>query len=201
MNLLEAYQHLATLAPSFTTKEAGEVLHITPNHASSVLSHLEKKNSITRLKRGLWAYSDTLDPLLLPSILTQPMMAYVSLYTALYYHGLIDQIPSVIFSVTNAKTKRYTTPLGTVSMHSISPHLFTGFELYGEDDIMMATPEKALFDMCYFIPMKSHQFKRLTEVTIPDTFDWALIDTWVELIEHPGRKQLTKSHLATLKNQ
>ncbi len=60
--------------------------------------------------------------LLLVSVLAHPMMAYISLYSALYYHGMIDQIPSTIFAISNGKTKIFETPLVKISIHSIDTY-------------------------------------------------------------------------------
>src|SRR3990167_4265473 len=121
MNLLTAYQKLKVLAPTFLTKEAAGVLNVSANHAAVILSRLAEQNTVVHLARGRWAYSDSVDPLLLPNILVHPMMAYISLYSALYYHGMIDQIPNTVFAVSNGKTKVFETPLAKISIHSINP--------------------------------------------------------------------------------
>lgn len=195
MNILSAYQRLRQLAPTFTTKEAATLLDTSPNYAAVLLSRLAKKNTIVHLRRGKWAYSDQMDPLLLPSILAQPMIAYVSLYTALYYHGMIDQIPSTVFAMTMAKTHLYTTPLANVSMHYIVPSLFTGYETYGKDIFLMALPEKALFDTLYLAPAKSHLFTSLVEVDMPAKFDLNLFHTWLSKVNHKSRRSSIEKKL------
>jgi predicted transcriptional regulator of viral defense system len=201
MNLLEAYQQLKILEPTFSTKEAGEVLGVSPNYTAAILSRLAKKETVVRLARGKWAYSRSADPLLFPSILVHPMMAYVSLYSALYYHGMIEQIPSTVFAVTNGKTNVFATPLGKISLHSINPALFTDYDYYGKNDIPMATPEKALFDTLYFMPAKSNLFKQLTEVELPDTFEFAQLDNWIEKVNNICRQQLIRKQVASLQKQ
>lgn len=188
MNLLNAYQRLKKLEPTFLTKDAVCVLKISPNHTALILSRLEKQNTLVRLARGRWAYSNSVDPLLLPTILSYPMMSYISLYTALYYHGLIEQIPSVVFAVSNGKTKSFSTPLAKISIHSISSSLFTGYTTVEKNSLLIATPEKALFDTLYLMPAKSNLFKRLTELDIPEKFDFKLIEKWLMLIKNKSRK-------------
>lgn len=199
MHLLDAYQMLKKLEPTFSTKEATEMLNVSENNASLILSRLEKKHTIVRLSRGRWAYSSSIDPLLLPSVLTYPMMAYISLYSALYYHGMIEQIPSTIFAITNGKTKLFKTPIATVSIHSINSHLFTGYESAGNSSILMATPEKCLFDTLYLMPAKSNIFKRLTEIELPDKFNFKLFNIWLKLVNNKSRKSSIISHLKFLK--
>lgn len=199
MNLLTAYQKLKVLAPTFLTKEAASVLNISSNHAAIILSRLSKQNTIVHLARGRWAYSDSVDPLLLPSILVHPMIAYVSLYSALYHHGMIEQIPHTIFAISTGKTKVFETPLGKISIHSINPVLFTGYDVYGKNSVLMAVPEKALFDTLYFMPAKSHLFKRLTEVELPENFRFTLFDHWLTRVRNKSRRELVENSLRQLK--
>jgi len=200
MNLLLAYQKLKVLAPTFLTKEAASVLNVSANHASIILSRLAKQNTVVHLARGRWAYSVSVDPLLLPSILVHPMMAYISLYSALYFHGMIEQIPDTIFAISNGKTKIFETPLGKISIHSINPVLFSGYETYGKNAMLMAIPEKALFDVLYLTPAKSNLFKRLTEVELPENFQIDLIDKWLEQVGNKNRQKLIKDRLQEIQS-
>lgn len=199
MNLLTAYQKLKVLEPAFLTKEAATVLNISANNAAKILSRLAEQKVIIRVARGRWAYSPSIDPLLLPSILAYPMMAYVSLYSALYYHGMIEQIPNTVFAITNGKTKIFQTPLGKISLHSINPILFTGYEVYGKNLLLMATPEKALFDTLYLMPAKSNLFKRLTEIEFPEHFKFSLFEKWLKSVKNKSRRLLIKESLGEIK--
>ena len=144
MNLFKAYQQIKQLGPTFLTKDVTTKLQISANYAAVILMRLAHEKAIVHLTRGRWASDYSIDPLLLPNILSYPMMSYVSLYSALYYHGIIDQIPSVIFAISNGKTKFFQTPLGNISIHSIKGSLFTGYEIYGKYSLLMATPEKSV---------------------------------------------------------
>lgn len=199
MNLLTAYQQLKKLEPTFFTKDAAMVLGVNNQYAAIILSRLEKQKTIVHLARGRWAYSDLVDPLILPSILAFPMKAYVSLYSALYYRGMIDQIPSTVFAISNGKTKMFETPLATISIHSINSFLFTGYELIGKSCILMATPEKALFDTLYLMPAKSNLFKRLTELEIPDNFDFSLFKQWLKRISNKSRRMMIEKNLEIIR--
>lgn len=196
MNLLVAYQKLKILSPTFFTKEAAMVLGVNHAYASIILSRLAKHQTIVPLTRARWAYSDAIDPLLLPTILAFPMKAYISLYSALYYRGLIDQIPSTVFAITNGKTKLFETPLGKISLHSINGLLFTGYEMIGKKGILMATAEKALFDTFYLAPTKSHIFSRLTELDIPKHFQFSYFSRWLKKIKNKSRRAMIERSLA-----
>ena len=112
-----------------------------------------------------------LDPLALPEYLTFPFPAYVSLQSALYLHGMIPQIPSVTYAVSLARTRRYVTPLGTVSVHHVGPRFFFGHEETGRRGGRLATPEKALVDFLYLAPARSRLFRALPELDWPRTFN------------------------------
>lgn len=198
MNLLTAYQQLKTLAPTFFTRDAAQLLGISDNHAAVILSRLAKQNTIVKLMRGCWAYSNSVDPLLLCDILNYPMLSYISLYTALYYHGMIEQIPDMIYVITIGKSKTVQTSLATFSMHHITGFLFDGYQVYGKSNVLMAIPEKALFDVLYLMPAKSHLFSRLTELEIPAHFRLSYFKKWLRYIENDGRKTMIKKQLAKL---
>jgi len=127
------------------------------------------------------------------------MMAYVSLYSALYYHGMIDQIPNTVFAISNGKTKVFQTPLGKISIHSINGFLFTGYVVYGKNSLLIATPEKALFDTLYLMPAKSNLFKRLTEIDIPENFQFSLFKQWLKYVKSKGRRVLIEKHINKLR--
>lgn len=190
MNLLVAYKRLQRLAPLFKTEEVAMELGVTKNNAAAILSRLAKHDMIIQLARGRWAYSESVDPLLIPSFLVEPMIAYASLYTALYYHDMIEQIPSTVYAIALCKTKQFNTLLGCFSIHSILPDLFTGYQLYGNNDVLMATPEKALFDTFYLTPAKSSLFKRLTEIELPQGFRFDVMEQWLQLVKNKSRRRM-----------
>src|SRR5207245_8518355 len=93
--------------------------------------------------------------------------------SALYHHGIISQIPAVIYVVSLARTRRYKTPLGTFSIHHVGPDFFFGYELDETGCVKIASPEKALADMFYFSPTKTRLFVTLPEIELPRRFDWS----------------------------
>jgi predicted transcriptional regulator of viral defense system len=172
MTLIEAQQRIKSLnVPLFQTSDVAICLGITRLHASKLLGRLVSAGVLLSLARGLWGFVGSVDPLLLPESLTAPAPAYVSLYSALFYHGMIAQIPENIYAVSLARTRRYKTPLGTISIHHLHESFFFGFESVGEWGIKMATPEKALLDTLYLYTARSGWFKKLPELNIPSAFN------------------------------
>lgn len=98
------------------------------DHASQLLGRLAASGHVVRLARGRYALP-TLAPFALPRALSSPSPSYVSFHSALYHHGLIEQVPFVIYAATLAPTRRVETPLGVVSFHQLSPGFFGGLRV------------------------------------------------------------------------
>ncbi len=172
MKSLDVNQKLRdTGAVALGTADVAALLGMNSSHASKVMERLCGASEVVRLKRGVWGFSDRLEPLRLPEHLTSPLPCYVSLQSALFYHGIISQIPEVVYAVSTARTRRWVTPLATVSIHHLNPLFFFGFETVGNGSIKMATPEKALLDCLYLSPAKSRLFARLPELDLQQGFD------------------------------
>lgn len=138
-----------------------------------------------------------MNPLALPEYLTAPFPAYVSLQSALYLHGMISQVPSVTYAVSLARTRRFTTPLGTVSIHHVQPPFFFGFEDAGHGG-RLATPEKALVDFLYLAPARSQLFRALPELEWPRRFSVRKARAIVGRIEAERRRTLVSRRLDAL---
>ncbi|HBA86096.1 MAG TPA: hypothetical protein DCZ95_18585 [Verrucomicrobia bacterium] len=198
MRLIEAHARLLKLGqPVFTTTDAAACLEIPAGHASKMLARLAETEHVASLMRGLWAFPDKVSPLALPAYLTAPFPAYVSLQSALYYHGMISQIPSVTYAISIARTRLYRTSLGAVSVHHVEPPFFFGFE-QSQEHIWMATPEKALLDVLYLSPAKSRLFAALPELEFPKSFSPRRARQLAKKIPSPRRKTLVQSRLERL---
>ena len=172
MNQIEALRRLRGLGtPVFETRDASALLGVTPANANMILRRLADQELITHLSRGRWSTRASLPRFVLPELISAPSPAYVSMQSALFQRGLIDQVPAVIYAATTGKPRRVTTPLGTISFHRLPPELFSGFEIEA-DGSKIARAEKALFDTLYLSPARSRLFARLPELSIPRQFDW-----------------------------
>jgi len=189
MRLVDVLGRLVSLdAPVFTTRDAATRLRVPHGHASVSLARLGAAGLVIRLRRGVWALPNRVDPLALPECLTAPLPAYVSLQSALYLHGMISQIPAVTYAVTLARTRRFVTPLGTVSLHHVKPELFFGYEDAGRAGGRLATPEKALVDFLYLTPARSRLFRALPELEWPKAFRPSVARSIVRRIEPAARR-------------
>jgi len=129
-----------------------------PKAVANVYSYrLVKKGLAKRLLGGKISFSD--DEFINASQLMEP--SYISLQSALLFHGLATQVPKDVECVTTRNSKRYTS-LGIV-YHRISPALYFGYVKHGKGDsyILMAEPEKAVIDCVYLNAISQGQAKEL----------------------------------------
>ena len=201
MNQIEALQRLRTLAtPVVETRDVAALLQASTSSATTILRRLAQKRMITHLSRGRWLVNEKIDRLALPELISAPYPAYVSLQSALFHHGLIGQIPLVIYAVTPARPRRLRTPMGTISFHRMPPELFKGFELLSRSDAKVATPEKALFDLLYLAPGRSRVFSNQPELTIPRRFQWERLKEYTKLVKSPGRQAYIAERIRLLRS-
>ncbi|MDP2325592.1 MAG: hypothetical protein Q8N51_16415 [Gammaproteobacteria bacterium] len=170
--------------------------------AGQVLAYLEPEYQEHYGTRKVWAdlKEQVVDRLALPELISAPHPACISLQSALFHHGLIEQIPSVLYAVTPARPRRLRTPLCTISFHRLPPELFRGFELSSGSDAKIATPEKALFDLLYLAPGRSRVFSTLPELTIPRRFQWERLKEYTELVKSSGRRAYIAERIKALRS-
>jgi predicted transcriptional regulator of viral defense system len=199
MNQVEALAKIQTLGqPLLETRDIAALLK--QKDAATVLTatRLAKAGFLIKLGRGKWALGRGVNRLAIPEHLTAPHPTYISLQSALFYHGMISQIPSVIYAVSLAQTRRYKTPLGVISIHHAAPDFFYGYELDPTGTAKIATPEKALVDIFYFAPTKTRLFTALPELEFPVTFNWQKAFKLTVTIKSPARRSLVERGLIKL---
>ena len=201
MNQIQALQQLRLLAaPVVETRDVAALLQVSASNATAILRRLASRGMIVHLSRGRWLLDGKIDRNALPELILAPYPAYVSLQSALFHHGLIEQIPSVLYAITPARPRRLRTPLGTVSFHRMPPELFEGFELSSGSDAKIATPEKALFDLLYLAPGRSRVFSTLPELSVPRRFRWQRLKDYTARVKSPGRRAFITERLRALRS-
>ena len=199
MTLLDALSRIASMDVTvFSTSDVAARLQVPNGHASVMLARLAASGQLVRLRRGVWTLPGRVDPLALPEYLTSPFPAYVSLQSALYLHGMISQMPAVTYAVSLARTRRFATPLGAVSVHHVQPTFFFGFEDAGRSGGRLATPEKALVDFLYLTSARSKLFRALPELEWPKRFSVRAARAIVKRIEPVRRRTLVSRALERL---
>lgn len=123
----------------------------------SQLSRWTSAGRLIALRRGVYALAPlygrrTPHPFEIANLLCRP--SYVSLESALSFHGLLPEAVFVTTSVTTARGATYDTPLGGFDYRHVSPALMWGYrtERVSGDrgaEALVARPEKALLDLVY----------------------------------------------------
>jgi predicted transcriptional regulator of viral defense system len=196
MRTADAYADLLKLGrPVIETGEAAARLSLSVSHASHLLRSLEHSGLVRRLQRGLWALQPNPEPFSIPPYLTAPFPAYVSLWSALARHGMIEQIPRQVSVASTAQTRRVLTTLGIYEIHHLNPELFDGYT-GSQQTGYLATPEKALFDAVYLrAPAGGGLY--LPELTLPEDFGADnQLKAWVGRIARPRLQTLVARGLA-----
>lgn len=196
MRAAEALGRLRALrVPAVTTADAAAVLGLSVEAASHALRRLGTAGLVTPVRKGLWALGESPDPLTLTDYVTMPHPSYVSLQTALYLHGMIDQIPSMTYLVSLGRTGRVRTKAGIYSVHHVEPGLFGGAPLDPRTAVRLAPPEKALVDFLYLSRTRSRLFARLPELELPARFNRRAARRWAARISSPRLRTIVDREL------
>jgi predicted transcriptional regulator of viral defense system len=185
--------------PLFETRDLAALLGVANSSATRAANRLADSGAIVRLARGKWSLTRKINRLAIPEHLTAPFPAYISLQSALYYHGMISQIPAITYAVSLARTRTYQTPVGTFSIHHVAASFFFGFTTDPAGSAKVAIPEKALVDLLYFRPARSHTFVRLPELELPATFDWRKAFEIVRQINSSARRHFATEQLNSIR--
>jgi hypothetical protein len=116
------------------------------------LSSWQKAGHITKIKNGLYAFSDStekIQPEEIADLIYAP--SYISLEKALSFHGIIPEMVPTITCVSPKATRKFKNSLGYFTYRHVKPSLFFGYRQQpgGNKSFLLAEPEKALLDLLY----------------------------------------------------
>ena len=198
MNAAEALARIRALGmPVIDTADAATALEQSTSAATKTLTRLARAGLVAAVRHGTWWVHGDIDPYRLPEFLTAPLDSYLSLQTALHVHGLIEQIPSIFYAASLARTQRIVTAAGTFSIHHLAPEVFGGYE-ENERGVKLASAEKALFDFAYLSAGRSRIFTALPEVSLPRSFRRKELTRWVRRIPSERSRTITQRKLEQL---
>jgi len=131
---------------------------VDPADVHRQLSRWVRSGRLHQLRRGLYAVAPpyrrvTPHPFVVANRLVRG--SYVSLQSALAFHGLIPEHVPVTTSVTTGRPQRRENPFGSFEYHHVSPTLLDGYRLEtlaGGQEALVATPAKALADLVRLVP-------------------------------------------------
>lgn len=138
----------------FGYEELARALDISPASARVAVSRYAKRGLPVRLKRNLymlrdvWEHAGTEEKFQIANMGQVP--SYISLMTALDYHGITTQIQRNFFeSIAIKRTREIRVDKTIFTYTKISGELYFGFKK--EKEFFMALPEKAFLDAIYLI--------------------------------------------------
>jgi predicted transcriptional regulator of viral defense system len=114
---------------------------IKPEAARMAFKRLERKGAIKRIKKGVYALSETSE---FGAICDSFSPAYVSGWSALSYRGITEQTPQNKTEIVSTVYRRHPEK---IILHKIDRKLFVGYEDAG---FPLAKTEKAVFDALWF---------------------------------------------------
>lgn len=145
---LETLQVLKRLekSPTFGVATAASIIGKDSAYAKVYLNRLKKRGLVQKLQRNVYTVHQ--DPLIIASRITWP--SYISLWAAIRYHNLTEQLPTVISVLTTSTKSRMAIFFANtrIVFKKIRPSHFFGFSKIriGDFEVFMAEPEKAVID-------------------------------------------------------
>lgn len=200
MRATDAYRDLLDLGRSLvSTGEARTRWQVSPGTATYRLRALEDAGLVRQVRRGLWALTTDIEPFVVTPFLTAPFPAYVSVWSALSYHDMIEQIPREVSVASLSRGRRIVTSIGTFQIHHLAPEVFGGFE-GSEKSGYLATPEKAVFDTVYLRAAAGTQVY-FPELLLPSSFDYAALKVWTGKVKVPRQRTLVARNIRRVLKQ
>lgn len=192
-----AYAALRKLGPTVTTAEAAAALRVSTSSASRTLRALQRQGLLMGLRRGLWRLETTIpDPRALATDITRPYPSYVSFDSALFAHGVIDQVPRTIALASLGRPRIVRTSVSTFVIHRLPPELFGGFA--GDGDLRLASVEKALFDFHYVAEASGHPKRRPPEIELAAQLSRRELRRWIDRIHDPRLRRRVEARIARM---
>lgn len=202
MRSIDALAELDTLEkPVVTTAEASAVWRTNSPGASKTLSRLAASNLVQKVRQGIWAIgSNGPDVFEVAPVLTRPYPSYISMYSAMFQHGLIDQIPRAIDLMSLGRPMNLKTSIGVFNVHHLHGGSFGGFT--GQSSIRsgIATAEKSLVDTVTVLGVRSG-LVTLPEIDFPEDFDVQAMWSWVERISSLRLRTIVAKNLTRIVEQ
>lgn len=177
----------------FSVQQIANITRKKRTVAKVYSSRLVKRGMATKLSKGKIALSN--DDFVIATQLIEP--SYISLNSALAFHGISNQITKYIECVTT-KNSIYYKKFG-IRYHKISTGLFFGYERLKKDNsyFFVASPEKALIDGIY---LNIYSFDSIKDYLNDSRIDIKKLIELIKKFDGKGSKKLKKVILSLIKN-
>lgn len=153
-----------------------------PKAVSTVYSgRLVKKKLAYWVSKGKISFVN--DDYIIASQLVEP--SYISLDSALFFHGLIMQVPRQVECATTRNSLNYK-KLG-ILYHKIPPRLFFGYKKHKKEGsyVLVAEPEKALVDGIYL-----NRYSKSMVDGLKPKMDFSKLGNLLETFKGKGSKKI-----------
>ncbi len=138
----------------FTPEEFRRLFRVTQRAAQEFVKD-HTQDLFIKIRNGLYALrSDPPHELEIANRIYSP--SYISMEYALAYYRFIPETVYTVTSVTTKITREFTVQGKSYEYSRIKRKAYTGYHLVkeGQANILMAVPEKALVDYCYFVDLR-----------------------------------------------
>lgn len=161
------------------------------------LSRWTKAGRLLQLRRGIYALAPTwrkVEPH--PFLVANRLQggSYVSLQSALAWHGMIPEHVPVVTSVGPSRPEMVRNPVGTFQFNHISNGLLFGYsrvEVVPRQFAFVASPEKALLDLVHLTPgADSEDYLRELRLQNPAAIRMSVLN---ELAQRSGKPKLIRA--------
>ena len=161
------------------------------------LSRWVKAGRLLQLRRGLYSLAPTWrkvepHPFLVANRLQRG--SFVSLQSALAFHGVIPEYVPVVTSVGPGRPETVHNPLGAFQFNHVTAKLCFGYsrmEVAARQFAFVASPEKALLDLVYLTPgADSEKYLHELRLQNAETMDVSTLD---ELVRRSGKAKLRRA--------
>jgi predicted transcriptional regulator of viral defense system len=185
--------------------QTGEV---SRKELSVQLSRWVKAGRLIQLRRGVYAIAQPYrqnepHPFLVANALRKN--SYVSLQSALAFHGLIPEYVPVCTSVTTGRSEQLETALGIYAYRRISPDYFFGFgqqEVAPVQGAFVAVAEKALLDLVYLTPRgDTNSYMRELRLQHTEVIDSETLEKLADRMGKPKLRSAAKIIRQLLENE
>lgn len=180
---------------AFPVIAAEEITRYFPEFDRNNLTRWQNKGYIQKLRNSFYRLNKPLqhqeELFLIAGKLYSP--SYVSLESALSWHGLIPEGVFTVTSVSNLKTRHFDTAIGRFEYRNLKKDLLFGCQLStsGDFQFKIADPVKALLDFLYLRP-DVHEPGHLEELRL----DLSALKCFFE--QYPVEQYLKQFNSATL---
>ncbi len=164
------------------------------------LARWVKDGRVIRIHKGLYVLAEPyrkcrIDSFSIANALRRS--SYVSLQSALAWHGLIPEYVPAVVSATVGRPQIIQTPLGRFEFRHLKPSLFLGYnqmETSSEGRAFIARPEKALLDLIYLTPgSETPEYLRELRLQNLDRLDRAVFEEFARKSNSPKLKRAVEA--------